>query len=1451
MKSKSLLYLLLFVVSFSSSIFAQSGANDITFNPLDQGFGSSDGPNNTVLSTAIQSDGKLLIGGSFTTYNGTSRGHIARLSVDGTLDTLFNSFVGADNEVYKTVIQSDGKIIIAGSFNSYNGILCGKIARLNTDGSLDTTFASGIGANNTIRSIAIQSDGKLIIGGDFTSYNGTAINRIARLNVNGTMDATFNSGTGTNYSIYTIAIQSDGKIIIGGNFSSYNGVTRNGITRIYSNGDIDNTFNIGTGGNNVYTISIQSDGKIIVGGNFYYFNSQPKPAIVRLNTNGAFDTSWNSNIMGYAAAIYSTAIQSDGKIVIGGMLGPPNYDKCVSRLNVNGTNDITFSVEEYVAISDVKTITIETNGKIIIGGSFNVCGGGSKRNYLARLSSVGVLDMNYNISVGSNGYINVTAIQSDDKIIIGGAFTSYNGKLIRNLARLNSDGSLDTTFQIGTGLISGSILDIKIQSDGKIILAGGFYRFNGIDAYNIIRLNPDGSIDNTFIPGIEPNPNAIYLINSVAIQSDGKIIVGGDFHLINGVTRMHLARLNSDGSLDLSFSPGNGADYDVTATAVQNEGKMIIGGRFTQYAHFPCKNVARINMGGSYDNSFISPLDPGSGNVNSIAIQNDGKIIIGGGLFLDNYGVNYIARLNPNGSRDTSFKIGIGANATVYSIVLQEDGKILIAGEFTTINGVAMNHIARLNINGTIDTTFHVGNGTNSFIKSISIQSDKKIIIAGDFTSYNGAGRNRIARIMNDYLSFDLNPTDASVCVGDSTSFNTVSNGIGLNYQWQVSTDGGATFTNISSAGSNPTYIGFMSDTLKLINANLSNNGNIYRCQLSNNSLPSYISNPVKLFVSSAVASQPSVITGSNIQCVGTNGSAFSVVNVLGNTYNWTVPADWNIIGGQGTNNILVTVGTASGNVSVVPVNGCGSGPIQTLAITTKPAPAQPDTIIGSPTICEGVHNILYRVDSVAYADSYIWLVPNNWTITAGQGNDSLFVTSTSSGGGSLRVFAKNTCESSSQEILLITRTTNIPFAPTINGISFICSSMDTLTYSVYNRVGESYNWSVPIGWTLISGQGTYEIKVLPGSSSGEIGVTASNACGNSNLATRYLQIDSLPLTPDIITGQESVCQGQNSVIYSIDPEYLNATAFVWTLPLGANGTSGSNIISVNFDTNAISGDITVKGLNVCGAGSASTLGVTVNESAVSLNSIAICNSELPYSWNGLTFVSGGSQTATLVSSIGCDSLATLNLIVNQNPTRTISETTCNSYTAPDGVVYTTSGIKTAIIPNPTGCDSVIMINLTINTVDNSVSQNLNTLNANASPATYQWLDCNNNFVPISGAIFQSYTPTADGYFAAIVTQESCTDTSACVQVNIVGIASETKKSINLYPNPVFNELIIEMPENTDLHYLEILNGIGQVVYKGQFEDRIIIQTSHFTPGVYVVKLGNQKTVEYKMILKD
>jgi uncharacterized delta-60 repeat protein len=287
LQSKKVTFVLCSIFMLVMGVRGQAGQLDLTFN-------QGPGANATILATAVQEDGKVIIGGEFTSFSGVETNYFTRLNPNGNVDLNFNIGTGANDIVRSVCLQPDGKIIIAGDFTSFNGVERNRIARLNADGTLDASFNPNV--NGTIHCIAIVSGGGIAIGGEFTTVGGTSRNRIAVLNTTGTNRVSFNPGNGVNGPVYAVAFH-EGHVTIGGNFSNYNGVTRHKIARIALNGILQAapSFSSAALNNPVYALSYQSDGKIIVGGAFNFFNSsQPYCRVIRLNTDYSYDTSFNT-----------------------------------------------------------------------------------------------------------------------------------------------------------------------------------------------------------------------------------------------------------------------------------------------------------------------------------------------------------------------------------------------------------------------------------------------------------------------------------------------------------------------------------------------------------------------------------------------------------------------------------------------------------------------------------------------------------------------------------------------------------------------------------------------------------------------------------------------------------------------------------------------------------------------------------------------------------------------------------------------------------------------------------------------------------------------------------------------------------------------------------------------------------------------------------------------------
>jgi uncharacterized delta-60 repeat protein len=368
---------------------------------------------------------------------------------------------GFNNQAEAAVEDSSGRIIFGGIFTTYSGQSFNRIVRVNSNGNIDPTFNIGTGFDNDVYAVELQPDGKILVGGIFSSYSGVSANKIIRLNSNGTVDTTFSSGTGFNFSIWSFAVQPDGKIVVGGGFTTYSGQSANSIIRLNSDGSIDNSFSIGSGLNNIaYDIIEQTDGKKLVLGSFTSYSGQTHNRILRLNNDGTVDNTLNVG-NGFNSEVYSCVLEDDGKMVIVGLFDQfsgQTYRQIV-KLNADGSIDNTFNV-----------------------------GTGFQR-------SVGLC---FALSVFKYG----------TKYFITGDFDFYNGNSANGLIQLNSDGSKDTSFNYGTGLVfSGTSFNTGLLlSSGVHIVYGQFSQYNGYQLEDVAFLNPFGTLLNC--PKLTPTPTA-------------------------------------------------------------------------------------------------------------------------------------------------------------------------------------------------------------------------------------------------------------------------------------------------------------------------------------------------------------------------------------------------------------------------------------------------------------------------------------------------------------------------------------------------------------------------------------------------------------------------------------------------------------------------------------------------------------------------------------------------------------------------------------------------------------------------------------------------------------------------------------------------------------------------------------------------------------------------------
>ena len=673
----------------------------------------------------------------------------------------------------------------------YHPITQGPLGLIETDGTLDSTFDAGTFTNGLVLASTYQSDGKLLIAGQFTQVHGVSRAGIARLNTNGTLDTSFDPGTGSDLGVGGVLVQPDGNILIWKFFQQFNGDSGlASLVRLKSNGSTDSSFNVGhnLGGTTafnlpaVFSVILQPDGKIVVGGQFSFVitptGNVNRSRVARFNSDGTFDPTFDPGAGAFTSLgeesnfVFNAVRQSiganAGKTIIQGSfeLFDNHPASGMARLNTDGSFDSTFNPGTATGgFQSVFGILVQSDDRPVVFGVFDAFNG-TPRSDIVRLNSDGSVDGGFSTAAfkwyGNTAIIFGAALQPDGKLLVGGDFHSLGAATTNNVVRLNTDGTQDTTFSAtGTGPSAENISTVTIRpSDGKIFVGGTFSTYGSEVRNNVALANTDGTVENTFAGlggATDYSPN----IWAMVVQPDGKILMTGYFNSVNGTPHCNVLRLNPDATVDSSFNVNT--DHSTRGLLRQPDGKVVIAGDFGQVNGVPRGRIARVNADGTLDLTF----DPGTGAdrfIRALAQDSAGNIYAGG-LFQNFNGIprRGIVKLTPTGAVDPAFNpAGGGANPAQVQAITPADsaGHIVIGGSFTTYNGTSARRIVRIDTTtGAIDPTFQsgIGTGFGGTVYALRAAPDGKYYAGGNFGSFNGVTRHLVARLNNDgTLDFDF-----------------------------------------------------------------------------------------------------------------------------------------------------------------------------------------------------------------------------------------------------------------------------------------------------------------------------------------------------------------------------------------------------------------------------------------------------------------------------------------------------------------------------------------------------------------------------------------------------------------------------------------------------------------------------------------------------------------------
>jgi uncharacterized delta-60 repeat protein len=720
-----------------------------------------------------QADGRVLISGRFTHFNGETTTNLVRLWGNGNRDTSFNKQAGTDGDIRNMAVQKDGKIFIIGSFWHYmqQEVATG-LVRIDSNGVLDQSFNAYIPpmSYGGVKATAIQDDGKLLVTGWGIGTQGFDTAGLIRLNSNGSLDAGFKAKAKLQaYEfINAVCVQKDGKILVGGSFRSWEGRPATGLVRLNANGDRDTSFvlegdGLATGDTTipatVYIIRQLPDSSLLIGGSFSLYNGSVRMSVVKLHPDGSLDNGFSQDpfySLYFLSSVYDIAVTKENKIILGGnfhissgLNNPPYNDLIVLQQNGLVDTIAPFSgpdpAEPFVA-TGISRIFVNPDNSFLAFGSFTGVYKGIYQNNLSLYNNQHQIDLSFVNRFQRRGSSIQTIPQADNKILLSGDFNQYglDHSLPRQyIARLKKDGSLDTAFQ--NTELNGPVYGMAQQSDSSILAAGSFTKVGSTARNGIARFNKNGVLDNSFDPGAGPDWNVMYCVRP---YKDQYIYVTGGFSFFGGTAHKGIVRLFPNGSVDNTFNTSTTPVWAPLSIDVSSNGKVLVAESSLKINpdYTTPLRVYRLMEDGKLDSSFKTP-QIGWSMGKKVREGKDGRIYWLGELFQQNNPGNplqTIICLKQDGSLDSSTR-RLPANYVISDFSVLPDSNLIVCGRIRSYMD-STDFVLRLKPDLSIDSSF-IPVGLYYWLKHINYTPEGNIVVAVETIPYFRAGNDQIQSI--------------------------------------------------------------------------------------------------------------------------------------------------------------------------------------------------------------------------------------------------------------------------------------------------------------------------------------------------------------------------------------------------------------------------------------------------------------------------------------------------------------------------------------------------------------------------------------------------------------------------------------------------------------------------------------------------------------------------------
>ncbi|MBF9220288.1 T9SS type A sorting domain-containing protein [Hymenobacter ruricola] len=682
-------------------------------------------------------------------YNNSTSSGVVRYLPTGAPDSAFNATLAADYFQLATLAEAaNGKLLLGLNGDAFfGGLPAPALVQLNADGTRDAAFANPVpGQDGYVSRIVVQPDGKLLVGGNLAFLGQTPAPGLARLNPDGTPDPSFQAqlASGRLAGVRGLALQPDGKVLVVANVElpGSPAASEDRLVRLQANGAQDLAFQPALAAGVVLSdVVVQPDGQVLLAG------AGPQAllpggtaALARFSAAGVADAAF-APPAGFYAPLFTArpalAVQPDGRILIANTQtsNPTTGHTPVARLLPSGALDPNWNVP--LAPGDlfprIASVQVLPTGQVLVAGNLLRLGTPDSRELgAALLEATGAPNPSFRPVLQLSGSVRDVAQQPDGRLVAVGNFSEVNDKEVHNVVRFELSGAVDTAFCRRARLAGGEGVRVLALPDGTLVAGGTFSRAGGMPQPGVVQLLPSGQPSAAFASPLTVGATLRELVR----QPDGKLLVAGSLRRAGFPASANLLRLLPDGTVDATFQ--SAANVPPNALLVQPDGNIVVGSATA------ARQVLRLLPSGALDPSFSPPVlgasVRGTAAVQALALQPDGRLLLGGSFSqAGSVSTTHVARLLPNGTPDATFASQLlQPGGSVSAVALQPNGRVLLTGFSQFPAPAAAPSLFRLLPDGLPDASFASSQGPAQGAARVLVQADGAIVAAGTFVSVSG-----------------------------------------------------------------------------------------------------------------------------------------------------------------------------------------------------------------------------------------------------------------------------------------------------------------------------------------------------------------------------------------------------------------------------------------------------------------------------------------------------------------------------------------------------------------------------------------------------------------------------------------------------------------------------------------------------------------------------------------